>query len=236
LRTGDPQVATNEQSRRRFPVKPKIIPFPTVTAECTLESAVVKGVAENTVMIASESGAINARCAFSCLVRPVAGDKVLISRSPGECFVLAVLERADSPDLDLDFPGNVSLNTALGGITLNSTGDLAMITAGTNRIVAADTQMTSGDLTVAANHLTTRVSRLDACLEEVSIVAGTIMNVAHLITQRADVVTRWVENIEVLTIGNLFQNVRKTLSSHAHEAVITATTDLRIDAERIHMG
>jgi hypothetical protein len=232
----DRQVVTYARSLRRFPVKPKIIPFPTVTAECSLESAIVKGVADDSVMIASEGGAINARCAFSCLVRPIAGDKVLISRSPGECFILAVLERPESPDMALDFPGNVSLNAAQGGMTLNSAEDIAMIAAGTNRIVAAETQMTSDELTVTANHLTTRVSRLDSYLEEASIVAGTIMSVAQLITQRVDVLTRWVENVETLTIGNLIQNVRKTLSSHSHEAVITATTDLRIDGERIHMG
>jgi hypothetical protein len=60
--------------------------------------------------------------------------------------------------------------------------------------------------------------------------------VAKQITQKTDMLLRWVEGVETLSIGNLIQNVRQNYTSHSQQAVITASKDMRIDGERIHMG
>jgi hypothetical protein len=45
-----------------------------------------------------------------------------------------------------------------------------------------------------------------------------------------------INRTEILNIGNLVQNIRKNFTSHSRQAVITASKDMRIDGERIHMG
>jgi len=54
--------------------------------------------------------------------------------------------------------------------------------------------------------------------------------------QKSDQVMRWVETIETLNIGNWVQNIKHTLNSRAQHQIITAKSDVRVDAERIHMG
>ena len=54
--------------------------------------------------------------------------------------------------------------------------------------------------------------------------------------QRVEQVVRWVSKLETVNINNWIQNIRNTLSSRSKNAVITAESDMKIDAERIHMG
>lgn len=217
-------------------MKADILSLTASNAECTLMTARVKGAAGDSVMIDIDGSAVSAGLAFSCLVKPMAGDKVLVTNSERECHVLAVLERSAGRETTIEFPGDARLSAPNGRMNLASGTELNLIGAQKTRMVSADTQIVSGRVSVHVDTLSARANKTETRLGAVQVFADSIDTVAKRITQRVDTLMRWVEGVETLSIGSLIQNVRKIMTSHSHHAVITAKSDIKIDAERIHMG
>lgn len=213
-----------------------IVKFTNPASECYFGTALLKNVLDDGVILETEFGVIKAGIAFSCLVAPQCGDRVLFSKSALECFVLAVLERETKQDMALDFPANVVINANSGNVTVKSGKNLDIIAAGKNSFLSTEMSIVSGEMNVATPKLTTRIQDMTSYLDNVKVFVDTLTQVSKFINQRADNIVRWVEGVETLNIGCLVQNVRKSMTSHAHQASITAKTDIRIDGERIHMG
>jgi hypothetical protein len=217
-------------------VKSNVVPFPPSASDWAVITAVVKGTAEDSVLIETDTGVMNAGVAFGCLVAPEAGDRVLVSRSDRECYVISVLDRPSNADMSLQFPGHVRMNAPKGRIDLTGGTDLNLLAAGKTRLVSRETQIACARVSVHTDELSTRAREFEAHLGTAKIFAEAIDTVAKRIGQRAENVMRWVEGLETLNIGNLVRTVRKTLMSHSDQAVLTAAKDFRIDGERIHMG
>jgi len=213
-----------------------IIPLNKEHSGCELITAEIKAVTDGAIVIATDHGVINAKKAFSCLVALKVNDIVLVNYMPSGSHILSILERPDSSALDLKFPGDVKLSAASGKLDIVASDDI-------NLISTADTNLLSKALTVTTPKINMHVKKLDAVVTDINAVSSNVrLNtkfldvVAQQISQRTEVLVRWVENIETLNIGSLIQNIRNNLTSHSQQAVITASKDMRIDAERIHMG
>jgi len=61
--------------------------------ETFLEYGTVKLAEGGAFTVAAESGTVTAKRAFSCLIEPLPGDAVLVSRAASGCYILAILER-----------------------------------------------------------------------------------------------------------------------------------------------
>lgn len=217
-------------------MRTNVIPIhPSETGHVGL-TGTVKGVADKSVMIETRQGVINAGVAFSCLVTPEPGDQVLFSRSERSCYVLAILERSSGKNMQMDFPGDVRLKTANGRMDLAAATDLNLVagekgslTGSTTALAGTTVHVTAGELSAQADAINTHAKTANVFIDAVDVVA-------RRITQRAENVMRWVEQIETLHIGSLIQHVRRAMLSHSYHASITASKDVRIDGERIHMG
>ncbi|MEE4359813.1 MAG: DUF3540 domain-containing protein [Desulfococcaceae bacterium] len=217
-------------------MKTNIIPFTCPSTECKMETAWVKGVSEDAIMIQTDSGVMKAGTAFSCLVLPETGDKVLLSRSHRECYVLAVLERPLGKDMALHFPASVSMKAEQGQMNMVSGKDMNLISGQKTRMLSAETHISSGEMHINAAKLTARTHEMESHAKQVRFFADAVDSVVKRITQRADTIMRWVEGVETLNIGSLIQNVRRSLTSRSHQAIISAKEDISINGERIHMG
>ncbi|MEW5725129.1 MAG: DUF3540 domain-containing protein, partial [Thermodesulfobacteriota bacterium] len=111
-----------------------------------------------------------------------------------------------------------------------------LLSAGPTRLTSSETHITGGQVSVNADKLTARARELEAHGQSLRVFADAIDTVAKRLSQRVNILMRWVEDLETLNIGHLVQTVRRTLVSHSHQAVITAKADMRIDGERIHLG
>jgi hypothetical protein len=67
-------------------------------------------------------------------------------------------------------------------------------------------------------------------------VATALEVVAERVVHCARQVVRRVEDIETLQVGNLVQRVRENFITRSKRASVTASGDMHIDGERIHMG
>lgn len=217
-------------------MNPNIIPIQAKQADCRLVNASVKGVSQQTVMIGLGVGVVNARTAFSCLVAPMVGDNVLVSQTGSDYFVLAVLERDATQDMALNFPANVKMAAPKGQIDVIAGKDVNLLSTAKTNLLSAEINMTSSEMNVNAGKLTAHMTDVESHSQSVKLYTHMFSSVAKQVSQKTDILVRWVEQVETLNIGNLIQNVRKNYTSHSDQAVITASKDMRIDGERIHMG
>ncbi len=77
--------------------------------------------------------------AFSCLVRPVVGDKVLISLEGADGYILSVLERTIAQPTRLRLDGDLQISVPAGGLSIEAR-DGVHINVGHALLVQADRQ------------------------------------------------------------------------------------------------
>jgi hypothetical protein len=217
-------------------MNPNVIPIQTGQDECQLLKATVKGVSTQSLMIELDVGVMNARTAFSCLVAPIVGDSVLVNRSGNDYFVLSVLERHTDQNMTLAFPASVKMTASKGQMDFSASSDINLLSTSTTRLLAQQISMASADLTLNTGKLSANATDIESHSQTAKLYTHMLSTVAKQMSQKTEVLIRWVEKVETLNIGNLIQNIRQNYTSHANQAVITASKDMRIDAERIHMG
>jgi hypothetical protein len=217
-------------------MSPKVIPIYAHQDDCRLVKASVKGVSKQSLMIELGVGVINARTAFSCLVAPMVGDSVLVSQSNSDYFVLAVLERTAEQDMALNFPASVKMTALEGQIDVIAGKDVNLLSTAKTNLLSAEINMTSSEMNVNAGKLTAHTTDVESHSQTMKLYSQIFSSVSRQVSQKTDILVRWVEQVETLNIGNLIQNVRKNYTSHSDQAVITAKKDMHINGERIHMG
>lgn len=202
----------------------------------SLESAFVKGGDDQNFMVENNRGVFSAKKAFSCLVLPETNDKVLISYSASEAFIMAVLER-NSREANVVFPGRTKITADQGNILFQSKETIAMESGRSIELLSPElslsgtskSSLTTTELNVDSKQINCRSSKIRLFADHVESVVNTVF-------QSLRNAVRQVEETETLNAGNLLQTVKKILTIHSHNAVITTRKDLKIDGERIHMG
>lgn len=198
-----------------------------------LEHATVKTCTDAGLIVHGPAGVATAQAAAGCLVEPMAGDRVLVSRSGRECFVLTVLARqGDGRSIRVSGELTVSARRlTLHGDEGTDLGDTTSLDLHSPRVTVA-----GQDTEVQAQRLRASAAEGRAHFRQIRVVADTIEAVSDRIAQCARQVVRRVEEVETLHVGNLVQRVRENLLSRSKRASITASKDVHIDGERIHMG
>lgn len=161
---------------------------------------------------AADGAALAAVQAVSCLVAPVPGDRVLTTMADGRCYVLAVLERADpGAPLSIETPGDLVLSARRVSI---KTGVFDLVTDAANLVGNAFNSLFRTSKRVAGTDETIARSATVSAHERVSVIAGS----------------------DVHKAGVFSQTIESAMAQSAHTAVVTAKTDIRLNAERINVG
>jgi len=160
----------------------------------------------------AEVETVAARRAVSCLVTPVPGDRVLAATAGEQCYVLAVLERADSAaPLAIETEGDLVLSARRISI---KAGVFDLVAEAANLVGHAFNSLFRTSKRVAGTDETIAQSTTVSAHERVSVIAGS----------------------DVHKAGVFSQNIESALAQSAHTAVVTAKTDIRLNAERINVG
>lgn len=201
-----------------------------------LETGTVQGGDESACVVQGSAGIFNATVAFSCLVTPQPGDRVLFCVEERHCHVLHVLERPTGTDMRLRFPGSVECAVPRGEFQVNAGKGFTLNTPMNGSIAAGSFDITASRGQVHAAELKVTNRRADVVTDEVRLVAGSVTTIADRWTQRLKLSFRWIEELEQTSAGQLVQKVRDLFSMQSRQAVLTAKQDVKIDGERIHMG
>jgi hypothetical protein len=162
---------------------------------------------------AADGSLLTMRQAVSCLVTPVAGDRVLTVQAGGETFILAVLERQSS-----------------------ATQRLRIETAGELEFVARRISFQSGILDVFSDAVTMMGDAFNTLFRRSKRVVGNETVIAKSTTLRAGERVSVIAQADVQQAGVLSQTVDGPLSINTHTTVLTANADIRLNGERINVG
>jgi hypothetical protein len=169
-----------------------------------------------------------ARAAYSCLVRPVAADRVLVSAGPQGAFILAVLERLISDEASLALPQGGTLKIEADSLKLAARRELA--------VDAPSVNLRGGRVTIFSETLTLIGKVASWIAGQMRISADTQETVADIISTRAVERSANVANADVLQAGTLVQKVDSLAATTADTAVIATKEDLRFDGKRVSVG
>lgn len=202
------------------------------------ETGTVKGKSGSFFVLETQEGLINARKAFSCIVEPEPGDKVLVNISERECYILSILERPfeHGQNLSLEFPADAKFKAPNGQIDIISSKDLNILSAGKTDLFSSKLNISSMDAEMKAKRFKSSMDEVDVTAKKITLFSETLISMAKRVTQTAQNIMRKVEGVETVSAGNLIQNIKKVFSQNSGHTVFTAKKDMKIDAKRIHMG
>lgn len=199
------------------------------------EIAEVTSVSPGALRVRAAAGDYAARRAASCLLEPCVGDRVALLSSPrGECWVLAVLERAEpasvaalSVDGDLALRGATVSIAGAQGVSL--TGPTVRVATGALEVAAAQGRAVLDALSLLAGSTDVETGRA-------RLTASTLDVVAERVHTRAKRVMRFVEEIEQLRAGGIDAVARNLLNLRGKTAVVTAEEVAKIDGAQVLIG
>ena len=201
------------------------------------ELGVISRIDNGIFAVETRSGTYEARQAVSCLISPRKNDKVLLMGNfPGDLYILAVLERDAEQKQSLSFQGDVDFTVKSGRLTITSEQGLKFSSA-------RDIDFASPVLNVHSLQSEVHIHRLIFSgnfwlgqVEKIRLIVSAFDAVIERLTQRIKRSYRTIEEIDHLKAGRLDYLVDKLLSLRGKYSMFTAKEDVKIDAERIHMG
>jgi len=200
------------------------------------EIVTVQGGSEHNFMVLSSLGVLRASVAFSCLVVPREGDRVLLSRCNNENHILAIIERPDVSDMAISFPGNVAMQAKSGSISMVAQHKLSLTSAKQTQITSTELAINTMKTNVLSQELLVKGDKVTSEWRQINVIAKVFHFLTDTLTQHIKNSFKVVEGVDQLKSLNYMQTVDKTLSIRSRDAVITARKDIKIDGERIHMG
>jgi hypothetical protein len=171
---------------------------------------------------------VAARVSFGCLVRPVAGDRVLAARGPEGTFVLCVLERLLPDWATLCLPSGGSLALEAQSFRVKAREEVA--------VDAHSVMMRSHKFNIIAESLTLLGRLSNWVAERMQISARTQEVVADTLSSKTVDRVAVVERADVLRAQSLSQTIDGVAVTTAPIAVIATTEDLRLDGKRVTVG
>ena len=211
-----------------------ITQFSPLDSANSIDKATIKAINNQLFLVTGSQGIQNAKVAASCLIAPDVGDTVMICTLAGECYITAVLEKQQSAHR-IKVDGDLKLETS-GVTTLSSKGGINQVSSGEVAVTANSIRQTSNEQQVTCKSLNMHTQDSSLQAKNINVVAEQSNTVINRCYQKAEQVMRWVETIETLNIGTWVQNIKGTLNSRAQNQIMTAKSDVKVDAERIHMG
>jgi len=186
-------------------------------------------------LVRSASGVHRSRRSFDCLIEPQMSDRVVVMHVDGEHWVTNILQREQDQHVALQVEGNLTLCSKTGAVQMVGQSirqhAVQSIEQQANKVSVtsqAESHVT-GKLAVSSQETAFQSQRLDAKSDKAVLSIGTLM-------QKLNSSVRQIRDAEMVSAGQLVQKVKNCFKSHSKNTIITSDKDIKVDAERIHMG
>lgn len=190
--------------------------------------ALVQGGKDKTWLVMGERGLLKATQAYSCLVQPALGDRVLVQPLSGHYYLLAILERQQP--LPLRIQAHAGLEVDLGG------QDCQWQHAGHWSVQADKASLLSREAEVTTEKAQIRGQQLTQHWQQVRNLVQDFWHTGQRTWKQVRQAISRVEEVEQKSSGDYLHRVEHSMTQHSKRGSITSEKDLRLDAERIHMG
>lgn len=179
---------------------------------------------------------VKARLAFSCLVQPREGDLVLcLPGEDGECHVAAILERPGSQAMTLAFPGDASLRTEEGALTLS--GRSLTLAAEDRLFCTSDVALhQSREAVLDHGRIIAHGQSVQAHFDSFTLLGRMCQTLVQHLVQKVQTYIRRTEDLDQVQAAQMIRRSEGLYTLHSEYSVLVSTKDTKIDGERIHMG
>lgn len=202
-----------------------------------IQSGAIESIDEKGYLILAQNGHHLATRAFSCIVEPQVEDRVMFSIDERmQCHILSILERPQMQNTHLDFPADVTMNAAQGHMQLNASQGLNISTERQMNLLSGDLSLVSRKALFNIESLRAIGSTLVSRINNVQTFATSIETVAEHWLQKLKNSFRQVEGVDQFKARDSIHTVQNLYSMRSRQAAILAKKDIKVDAERIHMG
>ena len=161
-----------------------------------------------------------ARRAASCHLVPSVGDRVWFVREGDDCFITAVLERAE--------PGGSRTLDLGDGVTLKARRSL--------EIETAEVQVRASKATVALKELSFFARKAVSHVAKRTMVGSVLEQVVDHFSSHAGSSVRTVDGLDQLTARDLDHRAENTLSLGGEHTMLEGRTLVKADGDQIHIG
>ncbi len=189
------------------------------------------------LIVRTKSGAYRARRALSCLIEPLAGDRVLVAfDSPDAVYVLAVLERTSAAPSRVIFDGDAEIYTPAGRLEFGARDGIALASPQVVEVTSNELRVNAVDASLTVEKAAYAGQWLSACVGSIKLVATSLDAVMDRWTQRVRQSLRRVDELEQVKAGQIDYAARDTLALHGNNALMTAKKLVKVDGEQIHLA
>ena len=210
--------------------------YPREIEQSVLEEAIVIGGGSDNWMVQTETGTLKSNKAFSCLVCPEIGDKVLtVSLASGGTSILAVLERQQSQPTRLKFEDSVEISST-SSVTLMAADRLNALAGNQVTVDANKLDVRSKASNVLFDKLSVVGSEAVQSIGRIQIVARYIETVSETSKQVMTNSFRLVSGLESVSAGEILQNVKKRFTLQSRQVSMLAEEDAKLNGKRVHLG
>jgi hypothetical protein len=201
-----------------------------------LEESVVIGGGNENWIVQSSLGTYKAKKAFSCLVCPEIGDKVLsVSLAAGGASILAILERKSSQATRLKFGGDVDFSST-GSIKMLANERLEVMSGDAMNFDTVELSMRSETSSVSFDRLSVTGNEANQYINKIRVMSKYLETVSETSKQVMKNSFRLVSGLESLTAGEVLQQVKKRFTVQSKQVSMLAEEDAKLNGKRVHLG
>lgn len=201
------------------------------------ESGTVLSAEPGRYRVATASGEFTCRRAVSCLVEPVAGDRVLMfADAEGPCHVLAVLEREGDAAVELAVDGDAHLVSRGGAVHVRAPEGVRLESAAEVTAVTKRLRVMADRAELATRAVLAVGEKVDAQFGAVKVFARTMDRFVDQVVERCKTVVRVVEESETVRAKRVDVKAEELLAIRGENTVVTAEALVKMDGRQIHFG
>lgn len=204
--------------------------------QSALGEALVIGGGSDKWIIQTETGTLRASKAFSCLVCPEIGDKVLtVSLASGCTSILAILERQQSQPTRLKFEDNMEISSTRS-IRIMAADRLDAFAGEKMTVDAKKLDVRSQVSSVLFDKLRVTGAEAVQSVGKIQVLAKYIETVSETSKQVMNNSFRLVSGLESVIAGEILQNVKKRFTLQSRQVSMLAEDDAKLNGKRVHLG
>lgn len=187
--------------------------------------------------VATAKGAYEARRAFSCLVEPIVGDRVIVATSSaGEAFVLAVLERESDAPATLKVDGDLDVQVPAGRLKIVASEGMDLVSRAAMRLVGKDLELHARRGKAFFDSVALLGDAADVSIQRLKGVYGLVDNVAERVSQKLKRSYRFIEEMDVTRAKQVDLRAEDNVHLRGKNTLMSAEVLVKMDAEQIHLG
>lgn len=191
---------------------------------------------EGLVLVECDGARLPCRRAFSCLIAPEPGDRVLVSHAdPERGYVLAILERFATGDAHICIDGELLLEST-HGIQIRGAQRVHLHGEGELQLHGGVLQLAANEAELIADKSSFHCGELQGRFGVLRLIGETLESVVERVVQISKASFRTIEAVDHLRAAHIDYAADESVRLHGKHALLSAERLSKIDAQQIHLG